>query len=146
MMTKGTRRKRTRKKKSGTESRGVVKRLFLAFVLAGGALSCFGQAQASVVGEPGSATTRSIEGTILNASGSPVSGAIVLLKDTKTLQIRSYVAQQDGKYRFYGLSTDVNWELRAEANGLTSKTKTVSVFDSHPKVVLNLKLKKKLKT
>lgn len=123
-----------------------MRRLFLVLALSGIAGLCFGQAQAPVVGQPGSATTRSIEGTVLNAGGSPVSGAIVLLKDTKTLQIRSYVAQQDGKYRFYGLSMDVNWELRAEANGLTSKTKTVSVFDSHPKVVLNLKLKKKLKT
>jgi hypothetical protein len=72
---------------------------------------------------------------------------VVLLKDSKTLQVRSYVAQQDGKYHFYGLSTDVNWQLRAEADGMTSKTKMVSVFDSHSKVRLNLKLdKKKAKT
>ena len=67
----------------------------------------------------------------------------MLLKDAKTLQVRSFIAQQDGKYHFYGLSTDVNWQLRAEADGMTSKTKTVSVFDSHSKVLLNLKLDKK---
>ena len=87
-----------------------------------------------------------IEGTVLSSAGAPVPGAIVLLKDGKTLQVRSYIAQQDGRYRFYGLSTDVNWELRAEKDGLTSKTKTVSVFDSHPSVQLNLKLVKKMKT
>ena len=72
-------------------------------------------------------------------------GAIVLLKDTKTLQVRSYIAQQDGKYHFYGLSTDVNYQLRAEHNGTTSKIKTVSVFDSHRNVHLDLKLIKKMK-
>jgi hypothetical protein len=102
------------------------------------------QAQAPVVG-PNAGTTRSIQGTVLTAKGQPVGGAIVLLKDTKTLQVRSYIAQNDGQYHFFGLSTDVNYQLRAEANGLTSKTKTVSVFDSHKVVKLNLKLKKKLK-
>lgn len=89
---------------------------------------------------------RSIEGTVLGPHGAPVPGAIVLLKNGKTLQVRSFITQQDGSYRFYGLSTDVNWELRAEANGITSKTKTVSVFDSHQHVRLNLKLVKKMKT
>lgn len=83
---------------------------------------------------------------MLNSSGSAIAGAIVLLKDTKTLQVRSYIAQANGRYNFYGLSTDVNYQLRAEANGLTSKTKTVSVFDSHKVVKLDLKVTKKLKT
>ncbi len=105
---------------------------------------CRAQVQAPVVGQ-NAGTTRSIQGLVVNGSGQPVAGAIVLLKDTKTLQVRSYVAQPDGRYRFYGLSTDINYQVRAEANGLTSKTKTVSVFDSHKVVKLNLKLKKKLK-
>jgi hypothetical protein len=90
--------------------------------------------------------SRTIEGTVLNAGGEPVPGAVVLLKDAKTLQVRSYIAQQDGKYHFYGLSTGSNYQLRGQAEGLTSKTKTVSVFDSHRKVTLNLKLTKKLKS
>ncbi|MBV9033285.1 MAG: carboxypeptidase regulatory-like domain-containing protein [Acidobacteriaceae bacterium] len=81
----------------------------------------------------------------MDAHDSPVPHAVVLLKDTKTLQVRSYLAQKDGKYHFYGLSSDINYELRAQANGLTSPIKTVSVFDSHRLVKLNLKLKKKLK-
>jgi hypothetical protein len=74
-----------------------------------------------------------------------VPDAVVLLKDTKTLQVRSFIAQKNGKYHFYGLSTDINYEVRAEAHGMTSPTKTVSVFDSHKVVLLNLKLKKKFK-
>jgi hypothetical protein len=97
------------------------------------------------VGPGGVATSRSIEGIVLGDGGAPVPGAVVLIKDSKTLQVRSYIAQQDGKYHFYGLSTDINYQLRAESKGLTSKTKTVSVFNSHGKVTLNLKLTKKLK-
>lgn len=117
----------------------------LAAVVSTFALPVSAQRQAPVVGQAGQPRTRSIEGTVLNSTGSPVSGAIVLLKNGKTLQVRSFIAQQDGHYRFYGLSTDTNWELRAESNGLTSKTKTVSVFDSHTKVRVNLKLDKKIK-
>ena len=107
---------------------------------------CSAQAQPPVIGEPGTQKVRSIVGTVVDGHGAPVPHAIVLLKDLKTLQIRSYIAQNDGSYHFYDLSTDINYELRAEAGGLTSPQKTVSVFNSHKIVKLNLKLKKKLKT
>jgi hypothetical protein len=106
----------------------------------------FAQAQAPVIGAPGTNTTKSIVGTVLDGHGSPVPHAIVLLKDMKTLQIRSYIAQNDGSYHFYDLSADINYQLRAEAAGLTSPEKMVTVFNSHKVVKLNLKLKKKLKT
>ncbi len=123
-------------------------RASLVFVLAGVIpVAGFGQnlAQPSVAGPAGTPITRSIVGTVVDARGSAVPKAVVLLKDTKTLQVRSYLAQADGKYHFYGLSSDINYELRAQANGLTSPIKTVSVFDSHKIVTLDLKLKKKLK-
>jgi hypothetical protein len=104
------------------------------------------QAQPPVIGQPGQPRVRSIEGIVMSKEGSPVPNAVVLLKDMKTLQVRSFLAQPDGKYHFYGLSTDINYELRAEANGMTSPIKTVSVFDSKRIVKLNLKLKKKIKT
>ena len=123
-------------------------RAFVVLVLAGViSVAGFGQnpAQPSVAGPAGTPITRSIVGTVMDARGSAVPKAVVLLKDTKTLQVRSYLAQDDGKYHFYGLSSDINYELRAQANGLTSPIKTVNVFDSHRIVNLNLKLKKKLK-
>ena len=115
----------------------------LAFVIAAllAESTAFGLQQAP---ESTRLTTRSIQGRVLTGSGAPVAGAVVLLKDGKTLQIRSYIAQQDGLYHFFGLSTDVNYTLRAENQGLTSKDKTVSVFDSHKTVKLDLKLTKKI--
>ena len=114
--------------------------IFSILCLAGTA--AIAQMQAPVAPPRGGALTRSIEGRVLNKDGSPVAGAVVLLKDTKTLQVRSYIAQADGKYHFFGLSTDINYELRAQSNSMTSPTKTVSVFDSHRLVKLDLKLKK----
>jgi hypothetical protein len=118
----------------------------LAAVFCAAPLPIPAQVQPPVVGQAGTPRLRSIKGIVLSSSGAPVPGAVVLLKDAKTLQVRSFVAEKDGEYRFFGLSTDVNWELRAEKDGLTSKTKTVSVFDSHTTVRLNLKLVKKMKT
>jgi Carboxypeptidase regulatory-like domain len=123
-----------------------VKYSVILILLAAFSLPIYPQAEPPVVSESGTQTTRSIEGTVLDAKGSPVSGAIILLKDTKTLQVRSYIAQKDGKYHFFGLSSDINYELRAQANGMTSPEKMVSVFDSRRVVKLNLKLKKKLKS
>lgn len=89
----------------------------------------------------GSPTTRSIVGKVVDRQGNTVPGAIVLLKDMKSLQVRSFIALNDGTYHFYGLSTDIPYEVRAQANGRTSATKNVSVFDSHKKITVNLKLK-----
>ena len=104
------------------------------------------QRDASVTSQTaGAPATRSIEGTIFNRQGAVAPHAVVLLKDTKTLQIRSFIAQDDGNYHFYGLSPDINYQLRAELNDMTSPTKMVSVFDSHQKIKLNLKLTKEKK-
>jgi Carboxypeptidase regulatory-like domain len=123
-----------------------VKYSVILILLAAVSLLIYPQAQPPVVSQSGTQTTRSIEGTVLDGKGAPVPGAIILLKDTKTLQVRSYIAQKDGKYHFFGLSSDINYELRAQANGMTSPNKMVSVFDSRKLVTLNLKLKKKLKS
>lgn len=111
-------------------------------VLVAGEVAGAGQMQAPVAPPRGGILTRSIEGTVLSKDGAPVPGAVVLLKDGKTLQVRSYIARADGRYHFFGLSTDVDYELRAQANGMTSPTKTVSVFDSHKLVKLDLKMNK----
>jgi hypothetical protein len=128
---------RPKRKKSGI-SRLVL--LCLALLTVSPAFAQKAQAK----GDSASPSTRSIEGTVLSSSGAPVPGAVVLIKDSKSLQVRSYIAQADGRYHFFGLSTDVNYSLRAEDKVMTSKTKNVSVFDSHRTVKLDLKLQKKI--
>ena len=86
---------------------------------------------------------RTVEGTVTDAADNQVNGAIVQLKDTKTLQIRSFVTQQHGAYYFHGLNPNVDYEVRADYQKASSPTKTVSSFDSRKEVPINLKLNKK---
>lgn len=86
---------------------------------------------------------RTVQGTVTDAADGTVDGAVVQLKNTKTLQIRSFVTQQKGAYYFHGLSPNVDYELRAEYQGASSPTKTVSSFDSRKEAIINLKLAKK---
>lgn len=88
------------------------------------------------------AALRSVEGVVTDEADHLVEGAVVQLKNTKTLQIRSYITRSDGAYAFHGLSTNVDYQLRAEHQGRSSDVKTLSVFDSRRKAVINLKLKK----
>src|SRR6202140_831933 len=75
--------------------------------------------------------TRAVEGTVTDQGGKPVANANMQLKDLKTLQIRSYITHEDGKYHFAGLSTNVDYELKAATDtGQSSGTKTLSNFNS----------------
>jgi hypothetical protein len=89
------------------------------------------------------ANSRSVEGVVTSAEDAPLPGAVVQLKNTKTLQIRSFVTQEDGHYYFHGLNTDIDYELKADYQGASSATHTLSSFDSRKSAVLNLKIKKK---
>jgi hypothetical protein len=86
---------------------------------------------------------RSVQGVVTSAEDAPVAGAVVQLKNTKTLQIRSFIAKEDGSYYFNGLSPDVDYELRAEFQGASSSSKTLSSFDTRKAATINLKLNKK---
>jgi hypothetical protein len=85
--------------------------------------------------------TRSVEGVVSKTDDSPASGAVVQLENTKTQQIRSYITKEDGKYHFYELSTEVDYKLKADFNGASSGSKTLSSFDGRKQAVINLKLK-----
>jgi len=83
---------------------------------------------------------RSVQGAVYDERDIPVEGAIVKLKNTKSLQVRSFITQQDGTYYFHGLSTNVDYELKAEHQGQSSQAKTLSIYDSRKKAIINLKL------
>lgn len=86
---------------------------------------------------------RSVQGTVFDANEVTINGAVVQLKNTKTLQIRSFITKENGAYYFHGLSPDVDYELKADNQGVSTPTKTLSSFDSRKEAVLNLKFPKK---
>jgi hypothetical protein len=86
-------------------------------------------------------TERSVSGVVTNENGEPIQGAIVQLENTKTLQVRSFITKEKGEYYFHELPMDVDFKFTAKWNGKSSPTRTLSSFDSHPAVVINLQLK-----
>jgi hypothetical protein len=87
-------------------------------------------------------TIRSLQGQVVDASDKAAAGAVVQLKDTRTLQVRSFITQENGEYRFSGLKADTDYEIKAEYNGMSSETRRLSNFDSRKIATVNLKLTK----
>ena len=89
---------------------------------------------------PGEAAdkTRTVTGKLRTPDGETLSGAVVQIKNTRTLQIRSYITQKDGAFHFVGLNPDLDYEIFARYRGRSSPTKTVSQFDSSEVVEVDL--------
>jgi hypothetical protein len=82
---------------------------------------------------------RTIEGTVRGASGAPVAGAIVYLKNDATLTVKTYVTTADGNYRFGQVGMDADYSVWAEQGGHKSNTKTISSFDNKQQWTIGLK-------
>jgi Carboxypeptidase regulatory-like domain len=84
--------------------------------------------------------TRTLTGNVLDKSDQPVADAIVYLKNTKTLTVRTYIAQKDGSYRFPEISNNIDFEVYAQRNGKKSDTKVLSQFDDRAEPHINLRI------
>ena len=90
------------------------------------------------------AQLRTVRGVVADkSSDDPVPSAVVFLRNTRTNAVRSYIANEEGDYRFSGLDPNVDYEIHAEKDGAKSATRTISSFDSKKEIILNLKLEKK---
>ena len=83
---------------------------------------------------------RTLVGHVHGPQESPLADAVVYLKNTKTLVVKTYITEQNGAYRFPALSTNVDYEVHAEFKGTRSDTKTLSSFDSRKEAIINLKI------
>lgn len=89
---------------------------------------------------PAMAQERSLTGAVLDNNDRPVPHAVVYLKNTKTQAIKTFIAEQDGTYRFQSLSPNIDYEVYAQLNGRKSDSKTLSSFDSKSKAKINLRI------
>ena len=112
-------------------------------LLAAVLLMCAAGSFAQEKKKKGEETTRSVEGAVMSPDDKTVVGAVVQLKNTKTLQIRSFITKENGTYYFHELSPDVDYELKADYQGAASGAKTLSSFDSRKVATINLKLNPK---
>jgi hypothetical protein len=87
---------------------------------------------------------RTVRGVVVDKSSeNPIASAVVFLKNTRTNAVRSYIADEEGNYRFSGLDPNVDYEIHAEKDGAKSTIRTVSSFDNKKEIILNLKIEKK---
>lgn len=113
-----------------------------AILLACGALFAIPTAMASAFIQRGSqGEARILIGHVINDREQPLQKAIVYLKNTKTLAIKTYISEPDGAYRFSGLAANIDYDVYAEHDGARSDTKTLSGFDSRRQVNITLKIK-----
>ena len=84
--------------------------------------------------------TRSVRGQITDEHEEGIRG-IVQLKHARTLDVKSFHTNDEGEYYFHGLDPNVDYELKALAEGRKSKTRTVSSFESRTELIYNFKLK-----
>lgn len=88
------------------------------------------------------AKLRSVMGLVVDAQEQPASGAVVQLKDMRTLQVRSFITQTDGQYHFSGLRPDIDYQVTAKSGEMTAAPRTLSIFDNRKEAVVNFKLDK----
>jgi hypothetical protein len=115
-----------------------------ALFLAAGGFFAIPAAKALETEQRGSQNeSRTLVGHVMNAQNAPQAKAIVYLKNTKTLAIKTYIAEGDGSFRFSGIAPNVDYEVYAEHEGAHSDTKTLSGFDSRKEVNMTLKIHSK---
>ncbi len=88
------------------------------------------------------AKLRNVMGMVVDAEDQPANGAVVQLKDMRTLQVRSFITQNDGAYHFTGLRPDVDYQITAKFGDMTAAARTLSIFDNRKEAVMNFKLDK----
>ncbi|MFB3915178.1 MAG: carboxypeptidase-like regulatory domain-containing protein [Terriglobales bacterium] len=97
-------------------------------------------AQLNGAGSKSLEVQRELSGQVMTKTDAPLPESIVYLKNMKTLAIRTFIADDNGNYRFPGLSPNVDYEVHAEYKGKKSDTKTLSSFDTRNKVYFPLRI------
>ena len=90
--------------------------------------------------QKGDLQLRTIRGTVVDKDENPAPTSVVYLLNVKTQAVKTYIADDAASYRFSGLDPNVDYEVHAEKDNMTSATRTVSSFDSRRDIEVVLKL------
>jgi len=85
---------------------------------------------------------RTVSGRVTGSGDTPLKDAIVYIKNTRSNALKTYIADDAGKYQFNALLPNVDYEIFAESKGARSDTKRLSSFDSRKDVTINLHVEK----
>jgi Carboxypeptidase regulatory-like domain len=85
-------------------------------------------------------SARVVQGMVQTTNDQPQPNAVVYLQDQKSLEVKTYITEADGHYRFGQLNSDADYQLWAEYKGHKSKTRSISSFDSRKEFNFDLKI------
>jgi len=83
---------------------------------------------------------RVVDGKVISKSDASIAGAVVYLKDSKSLAIKTVITDEAGVFHFGQLSQNTDYEIWATSNGIRSKSKAISSFDSKNNYNFTLKV------
>jgi hypothetical protein len=137
-----TTRKKTNNRRHHHRPASLLALLFGLLLLAGGTAAHAQFGQPGVSDTPGAGVgpqrgpvnrgpiQRVADGKVVNKADAPIVGAIVYLKDSKSLAVRTFITDDTGHFHFGQLGQNIDYELWAESEGSRSKSKSISSFDS----------------
>ena len=115
------------------------RRSALKAVLSGSAFGLF--AGSAVAAKEDDKPTRTVKGIVTDEAERPLE-AVVQLKNTRTLDVKSYHTDaRTGSFYFAGLDPNIDYEIRAIADGMRDRTRRVSSFESRMELFYEFKLK-----
>ena len=83
---------------------------------------------------------KNLTGQVVDKEGKGIAQAVVHLKNKKTLDVRTFISDAEGNYRFNGLNPEADYAVHAEYRGGSSATRTVSAFDDRKDAYLVLEI------
>lgn len=84
--------------------------------------------------------SRTVDGKVTDKGNAPLKGAVVHLKDLRSLSQKSFITDTDGTYRFGQLNTNSDYEVWADYSGKKSAVKTISSFEAKNSFTFVLKI------
>jgi len=127
--------------RGGSSSIARLSRLaFLGFLVLSLAISAGAQ------DKKGESQLRTVHGSTVDKNDNPIASSVVYLLNVRTQSVITRITDDAGNYRFSGLDPNVDYEVYAEHDDLTSPTRAISSFDSRRDIEVVLKLSRKKAT
>ncbi len=113
-----------------------------ALFIATGPARALAEPVAAAAGQSGSTTKeRVVDGKVVDKGEAALAGAVVYLKDTRSLSVKTFICDDAGHFHFGHLAQNTDYELWADSKGVKSNTKSISSFDDKNSYYFTLTVK-----
>ena len=85
-------------------------------------------------------TSRIVSGQVVDGTGTPLEGALVILTNDSTKDKREFFTKKGGRYSFEELSFNIDYEVQARYKNSNSEARKLSQYDKSPKMVRILQI------